>query len=716
MGARETEEHVSKLSKQNFDLKLEVFHRREKAEELERKVAQLEEMLETRTSLEEENKMLRADNEELMDVNEELLGELELRDTALDEAVGLICDLEQRLEVLRSGRHPVSGNEQHDMTALVPNLGSDAPGVIRMQDGQLPDGVAPTRSSSADPRTPANRPKHKPSFLFNQQSNVGALKSLYLEKVHGPRKHKSYASSLPKPANDDDDASLAPRSLSGSSDTEADSTMHADHSSAMRTLSARPSSSNQIHSARVRRARTNLWVVDRALSPSGRTSLPQGSSPPEVEFASLDSVLQGVPLRSSSLSPSKQMDGPVLGAYSNDRPIRPSKVSHDSNVFPPTPDTMSIRPLRHASPSIGRGQRASSRSPLSHKQLKMPAASLDVSPVTGGGHITTLNSILPYDVAFYYDGPSFDAQPTDEDVDDLVVPNTKLVLDEFYTPSKRRRAEEARSSQAVDRLFGMETIRRTPLVKSSPNVRNLFNDHQEPGPVYVVQRESRPTHQLVSPRSEPITTTLARQFKDPSTELNPARQHSSMETANEALNQIPSDVTRHDPPPTTPKASFPIPPRRTSSLRHSATYDRALHSRAPSSSGIPFISLAKHHQAPHASTQTGKSPPLPAAVTTLTITSPVFSAAERAVHSSMSAHSEPSRASTVSGSAASWVKIVESSSENEGVSDGRGSPTVVVTGLLRSEKEGKKASMGSSLVRRFSLRRMDSGKGRDAWV
>ncbi|KAL8933394.1 MAG: hypothetical protein Q9211_005804 [Gyalolechia sp. 1 TL-2023] len=86
MGLREMEEYISKINKQNFDLKLEVFHRRQRNEALEAKAIKADEV--------------ESQNEELRQVNDDLLQELEKRDAAVQEAVTLICDLEARIDQL----------------------------------------------------------------------------------------------------------------------------------------------------------------------------------------------------------------------------------------------------------------------------------------------------------------------------------------------------------------------------------------------------------------------------------------------------------------------------------------------------------------------------------------------------------------------------------------------------------------------------------------
>ncbi|EEY16835.1 conserved hypothetical protein [Verticillium alfalfae VaMs.102] len=81
---------VSTLHKQNFDLKLELYHRRER-----------------QTTLEEKVEQLASEKEQLEEVNDRLLEELEKRDKAVQEAVQMIVLLEARVEKLVEEREMV---------------------------------------------------------------------------------------------------------------------------------------------------------------------------------------------------------------------------------------------------------------------------------------------------------------------------------------------------------------------------------------------------------------------------------------------------------------------------------------------------------------------------------------------------------------------------------------------------------------------------------
>lgn len=183
MGIREMEEYVSKINKQNFDLKLEVFHRRQRTEILEAKVEKLQQ--------------LEGDNQELQSINEELLLELEKRDVAIQEAVNLICELEAKNEELQaavvkmdftnssssSDREPAKLGNETMTSALSTISGTEQNGRSRdsgidVQTEQVtsehslaaPDTLSPPKSISA---------RRIPSFMRDMKKSTNVLRSMY---------------------------------------------------------------------------------------------------------------------------------------------------------------------------------------------------------------------------------------------------------------------------------------------------------------------------------------------------------------------------------------------------------------------------------------------------------------------------------------------------------------------------------------------------------
>ncbi|KAG9883538.1 hypothetical protein KCU94_g18697, partial [Aureobasidium melanogenum] len=98
LGARECMDKLDKLSKLNFDLKLELFHCRERMAKLEQDCKLLASRAEDADRLSEENATL-------LELNDSLVKELEHRDEAVQEAVSIICDLEESLEQMQHLQH-----------------------------------------------------------------------------------------------------------------------------------------------------------------------------------------------------------------------------------------------------------------------------------------------------------------------------------------------------------------------------------------------------------------------------------------------------------------------------------------------------------------------------------------------------------------------------------------------------------------------------------
>ncbi|KAI9375315.1 hypothetical protein BJX61DRAFT_494682 [Aspergillus egyptiacus] len=193
MGVRETDQYISKISKQNFDLKLEIFHRVQQLCALEKKLErmqELEEELERMHALEDEVQELRAaeeDNQRLRDSNQQLRREIDKRDQAVTEAVELICQLEARVEELETG------------------LGHSRPSTPRPTFYESSDDATPTNASLVDipERTSSRRAvrqlEHRqvsagsrdlqraPSFLLEESNSTAVLRSLYIGTEDEPQ-------------------------------------------------------------------------------------------------------------------------------------------------------------------------------------------------------------------------------------------------------------------------------------------------------------------------------------------------------------------------------------------------------------------------------------------------------------------------------------------------------------------------------------------------
>ena len=208
-------QYISKIKKENFNLKLELFHRRQRAETFEAKLAEVEGLEEKCEDLEKENDDLRRDNVEQQSINEDLLREMQDKDNAVEEAVALICEHENTLEgqqakindlETKMGRlldeglartRPGSGqgiNPSIQSTSKKPEPASShpeqphtpPPPAERLQPG-LPTSVPARKRGSM---LPASRPAapvhidapknpHRPHFLQNDNPQTRALRSVY---------------------------------------------------------------------------------------------------------------------------------------------------------------------------------------------------------------------------------------------------------------------------------------------------------------------------------------------------------------------------------------------------------------------------------------------------------------------------------------------------------------------------------------------------------
>lgn len=147
-----TSQVVSTLHKQNFDLKLELFHRRER-----------------QTVLEESLEALETDKRQMEGVNDRLIEELEKRDKAVEEAVAMIVMLEAKMDQLVQERTMVHAVESegffcardYDLGYRNPAPQAPGPDIARLEE----DAKAVVRM---------------PSFLSERSENTENLRNVYL--------------------------------------------------------------------------------------------------------------------------------------------------------------------------------------------------------------------------------------------------------------------------------------------------------------------------------------------------------------------------------------------------------------------------------------------------------------------------------------------------------------------------------------------------------
>ncbi|KAJ5709691.1 hypothetical protein N7493_009982 [Penicillium malachiteum] len=186
MGVREMDQYVSKMTKLNFDLKLEIFHRTQQMSALEKKLERMHEMQEELSRLqrvEEEVVELRAVNKRnqgLQETNSQLRQELDTKDKAVEEAVQWICKLETEIENLKTnGRaSPLSINR----------LVLDGPNAQSQITIDIPERTSSKRAQSSFKHPEFRRLSKAPSFLRDDNQSTATLRSLYV-----PENNKSYS-------------------------------------------------------------------------------------------------------------------------------------------------------------------------------------------------------------------------------------------------------------------------------------------------------------------------------------------------------------------------------------------------------------------------------------------------------------------------------------------------------------------------------------------
>ncbi|KAK8093474.1 hypothetical protein PG997_000159 [Apiospora hydei] len=167
-GSKEMEKTLSTLHKQNFDLKVELYHRRER-----------------QTALEQRNATLERDQAELMELNENVWSELNKRDIALKEAIALIMGLENRVgellleremvrQVEADGTYRHSRNDESELeepAASTPKA-ERFPGALSADDDKVLDRM-PSFMSERSAHTENLR-----NVILNNQSSIFHLRKV----------------------------------------------------------------------------------------------------------------------------------------------------------------------------------------------------------------------------------------------------------------------------------------------------------------------------------------------------------------------------------------------------------------------------------------------------------------------------------------------------------------------------------------------------------
>ncbi|KAF4121984.1 hypothetical protein GMORB2_7577 [Geosmithia morbida] len=152
LALKDMEQVISGLHKQNFDLKLELYHRREKQSKLEERIDSLE-----------------SDKAQMESVNGKIMAELEKRDRAVEEAVAMIVTLEAKVDQL---------TEERDMVLRV-----DAQQWFASEKSHTPPALLQTQPSTRD--FPHNDDdlrslNRMPSFVSDRSDRTENLRNVYL--------------------------------------------------------------------------------------------------------------------------------------------------------------------------------------------------------------------------------------------------------------------------------------------------------------------------------------------------------------------------------------------------------------------------------------------------------------------------------------------------------------------------------------------------------
>lgn len=495
LGARELDKRLDQLSKLNFDLKMELFHCREK-------MAKMQERCDDLAARADKSERIEDENRTLLDLNDSLVKELERRDAAVQEAVSIICELEEKVEHL-----------EHDRPLGSPKLQGSAKRYL--SPGSTLNGIQPiTLESFGKPGKPSKR---VPSFVCEKKSSTTALRSVYLEPVPKLKAFKSFASLLSQRESRAEDEARAdfpdsPRLsvLSESSFPSIyDPNKPSDSHNQALAQEHLPFKADQAISQptydryRSDNTRISQWVENRVSENRSRqTSIDRYPAQPVVAQTSQRQALTGLPYQSRGSTAINDTSEPALqspwdadsalprsrdhkksqtrgttGLVSSDtgRPSLGGPIFGD-NVLPPTPESASTRLLResHSSTADSRSlgehsarltnvnrsmYRPSTASNITDidplQESRSPAArSWQESAVWHGTHGMVSSSDEDDDIAVQ-DGDA--ASSTIRDLGDGSYPNGGSIV--TGTPS---RFQIRHASPAIDILFNGDGIDDVP--------------------------------------------------------------------------------------------------------------------------------------------------------------------------------------------------------------------------------------------------------------
>ncbi|KAK5110781.1 hypothetical protein LTR85_000726 [Meristemomyces frigidus] len=399
LSVRELDGQMDRLNKQNFALKLELDHRRENALKLQEQLDGMGAKVERAEHLEEEHA-------ELLKINSQLVEELEKRDKAVEEAMDIICDLEEKvvdMEERRSHTRPstanadsgYAGTETHEQApASSPPQMSQMPKTPRISTRQPPPAASAASHklhTMVNGATPAKL-RREPLILSQKKPSTHALRSVYLEtaqNLHPVQSFNSLLSRRDSRAEEDafPEAVLNSPRLSVLSESSFPSLYSPEKQSsperyAWEAAEEESSESANSHFRQASINRVSRWIsngddLEETPSKSNRISSPlserteRGMPPPPpprhsdgTNFQSLNDAMSAA----SIAAPSRPQMHLNSGSHSNAYPTKaeqqrtlrvqqPMPTSIAGPIFgepllPPTPESASTRMLRASRSSI----------------------------------------------------------------------------------------------------------------------------------------------------------------------------------------------------------------------------------------------------------------------------------------------------------------------------------------------------------------------------
>jgi hypothetical protein len=317
---------VSTLTKQNFNLKLELHHRRERQLALEARLEAAERRLEEQA--------------ELQEINDQLLAELEKRDQAVEEAVSIIVNLEEKVERLMHERGVVQAfDTQYESSYSRAS-----------QEEQL-SSPAPSRSqiSSAMARMP--------SFLSEKSEGAEALRSLYLSSYSDAALPKLSEEAEEAPPTELDSPRLSVLSESSFLSVYGDKYQSLDDKQLSLDTEVEEHAKERGHR---KSESVERWIDQRPATTQPPSATSRRNDLLKSQFLSINNVLvsplQRLEKLKMSMESNSHLNSETLPEQNREksesrqslrRSLKDTASFDHHQTLPPTPDTISTNTLRH---------------------------------------------------------------------------------------------------------------------------------------------------------------------------------------------------------------------------------------------------------------------------------------------------------------------------------------------------------------------------------